>query len=158
MEKYIVFFKKIAVITGLLSIILIITDLLFKISIVNINGIYIAFTSMTAILFLISLYLFFIFSDIKKDKFIYLRYINYILLIVSFVFFIIWGVIYPDPLAFLFPTYFAFMSIFNLIVMSIIRQIKGTGVEYDLFKEWLYFFGLITFFVMYVVIMSLIKF
>lgn len=156
MGKYIIFFRKVFIITGLFSILLIILDLLFKISLKNTNGIYIAFTSLLIILFVISLYLFFILSDIKKDKFFFLRYVNYILLMVSFIFFIIWGIIYPDPLAFLYPTYFAFISIFNLIVMSIIRQIKGTGVEYDLFKEWLCFFGLIAFYVLYVIIVKCI--
>jgi hypothetical protein len=156
MEKYIVFFKKIAVVTGLLSIILIISDLLFKISIVNINGIYIAFTSLIAILFLISLYSFFIFSDIKKDNFICLSKLNHIALFTALLFFIYWGIIYPDALAFLFPSYFVIFTIINLLIMSIIYLIKKTGGKY-FFKEWLYFFWLIAVFVLYIVIMSLIK-
>lgn len=156
MEKYIIFFRKVFITTGVLSVLLIILDLLFRISFVNTNGIFIAFTSLMIILFLISLYLFFIFLDIKKNKFICLSKLNHIALIAALLFFIYWGIIYPDALAFLFPAYFAIFTILNLLVMSIIYLIKGTGDKY-FYKEWLYFFGLIAVFVLYIVIMSLIK-
>jgi len=156
MGKYLFFFRKSFIIAGLLSILLIILDLLFKISLKNTNGIYIAFTSLMIILFATSLYLFFIFSDIKKNQFFFLRFLNYVSLFASFVFFVIWGIIFPDALAFLFPAYFAFMTTINLLVMSIIYLIKKTGGKY-FFKDWFYLFGLIAFYVLCVIIMKCIK-
>ncbi|UQD55674.1 hypothetical protein [Flavobacterium sp. K5-23] len=156
MKKNIIILKKIFIVAGLSSILLIILDLLFKISIQNTNGIYLASATLMFILFLTSLYLFFILSDIQKNKFIYLSWLNFILQILSLTFFIYWGIIESDALAFLYPAYFAIATIFNLIVMSIIYIIKKTGGKY-FYKDWLYFLGLIALFVFYIVIMRQIK-
>ncbi|WP_426065371.1 hypothetical protein [Flavobacterium sp. DSP2-3-1] len=157
MEKYIVLLKKTFLISGSLSILLALVDYYFNLMHFDTKGYFGAFQFLLFSIFILSLYIFFILSDIKKEKFVFLRYFNYTLILVSFSFFIIWGVIYPDPLAFLYPAYFGILNVFNLIVMTIIYQIKRTGGD-SIFKEWLYFFGLIAVFVIYIVIMSLIKF
>lgn len=160
MEKYIVFFRKFATLTGLLSVLLIILELLFKISFINTNGIYIAFTSLMAILFLISLYLFFILYDINKKIFICLKKLNFISILSSFLVFLLFGirgVISSYYLGIYISFYLLLFSFVNLIIMSIIYLIKRTDAGYHIFKEWLYFFGLIAVFVLYMVIMTYFK-
>lgn len=151
MEKYIIIFKRLFITTGLLSILLIVIELIFKISFTNTNGLYIACSGLILILFSTSIYSFFILSDIKKKKFIYLRSINYILLITSFLFFIYWGILYPNALAFLYPSYLAILTIFNLIVMSVIYYLQKTGGRY-FFKDWLLFIVLIAFYILFVTV------
>jgi hypothetical protein len=156
MKKNSIILKKISVVTGLSFIILIILDLFYKISNQNTNGIYLAITTLIFTLFLTSLYLFFIFSDIQNNNFTFLSKLNHIALIAALLFFIYWGIIYTDALAFLFPAYFIIFTLINLLVMSIIYLIKKTGGKYFL-KEWLYFFGFIAVFVLSIVIIRQIK-
>lgn len=156
MKKNSIILKKFSLITGFSFILLIILDFFYKISIQNTNGIYLAITTLIFTLFLTSLYLFFILSDIQNNKFIFLIKLNHIALITALLFFIYWGIIYPDALAFLFPAYFAIFITINLLVMTIIYLIKKTGGKY-FFNEWLYFFGLIAVFVAYSIILRHIK-
>jgi len=160
MEKYIVFFRKFATITGLLSGLLIILELLFKISFINTNGIYIAFTTLVAILFLISLYLFFILYDINKKKFTYLKKLNFISILSSFLVFLLFGIrgVISSYYLGIYISFFLLLFAFvNLVIMSLIYLIKRTDTEYHIFKEWLYFLGLIAVFVLYMVIISFFK-
>lgn len=153
MKKHIILLKKTFFIAGGLSILLALIDYFFNLMYFDTKGYFGAFQFLIFLIFISSLYIFFILSDIKKDKFFFLRYINYILSIVSFIFFIFWGVIYPDPLAFLFPGYCAFMTTVNLLIMSIIYLFKKTGGKY-FYKEWFYFFGLIAFYALYDIIIK----
>ncbi|WP_426094149.1 hypothetical protein [Flavobacterium sp. DSR2-3-3] len=151
MEKHIYLFKKTFVFTGSLSIILALIDYFFNLMYFDTKGYFGAFQFLMFSIFTLSLYLFFISSDIKKDKFIYLSWLNYILLIASLLSFSYWGIIYQDALALLFPAYFAIMTIINLIVMSIVYLIKKTGRQY-FFKDWIFFVGLIVFYIVYGII------
>ena len=151
MEKHIYLFKKTFVFTGSLSIILALIDYFFNLMYFDTKGYFGAFQFLMFSIFTLSLYLFFISSDIKKDKFIYLSWLNYILLIASLLSFSYWGIIYQDALALLFPAYFAIMTIINLIVMSIVYLIKKTGRQY-FFKDWIFFVGLIVFYILYGII------
>lgn len=151
MEKHIYLFKKIFVFTGSLSIILALIDYFFNLMYFDSKGYFGAFQFLMFSIFTLSLCLFFISSDIKKDKFIYLSWLNYILLIASLLAFSYWGIIYQDALALLFPAYFAIMTIINLIVMSIVFRIKKTGGQY-FYKDWLLFVGLIVFYILYGII------
>lgn len=151
MEKHIYLFKKTFVFTGSLSIILALIDYFFNLMYFDTKGYFGAFQFLMFSIFTLSLYLFFISSDIKKDKFIYLSWLNYILLIASLLSFSYWGIIYQDALALLFPAYFAIMTIINLIVMSIVYLIKKTGGQY-FFKDWIFFVGLIVFYIVYGII------
>lgn len=156
MEKYIVLLKKTFLISGSSSIFLALIDYYFNLMHFDTKGYFGAFQFLLFSIFILSLYTFFVFTDIKKDNFICLSKLNHIALFTALLFFIYWGIIYPDALAFLFPSYFVIFTIINLLIMSIIYLIKKTGGKY-FFKEWLYFFGLIAVFVLYIVIMSLIK-
>ncbi len=158
MGKYICFFRKVFIITGLFSILLIILDLLFKISVKNTNGLYIAFTSLMIILFVISLYLFFIFSDIKKDQFVCLKRLNYFGFIVLLLVSGYWFFNYNNPRDAIvyFVIYFYIFAFANLIIMTIIYLIKRTEGKY-FFKNWLNFFGLIAFCILYVIIMKCVQ-
>ncbi|WP_426090497.1 hypothetical protein [Flavobacterium sp. DSR3-2] len=151
MEKHIYLFKKTFVFTGSLSIILALIDYFFNLMYFDTKGYFAAFQFLMFSIFTLSLYLFFISSDIKKDKFIYLSWLNYILLIASLLSFSYWGIIYQDTLALLFPAYFAIMTIINLIVMSIVYLIKKTRDQY-FFKDWIFFVGLIVFYIVYGII------
>lgn len=151
MEKHIYLFKKTFVFTGSLSTILALIDYFFNLMYFDTKGYFGAFQFLMFSIFTLSLYLFFISSDIKKDKFIYLSWLNYILLIASLLSFSYWGIIYQDALALLFPAYFAIMTIINLIVMSIVYLIKKTGGQY-FFKDWIFFVGLIVFYIVYGII------
>lgn len=151
MEKHIYLFKKTFVFTGSLSIILALIDYFFNLMYFDTKGYFGAFQFLMFSIFTLSLYLFFISSDIKKDKFIYLSWLNYILLIASLLSFSYWGIIYQVALALLFPAYFAIMTIINLIVMSIVYLIKKTGGQY-FFQDWIFFVGLIVFYIVYGII------
>ncbi len=158
MEKYISFFRKTFIMTGLLTIILIVLDLLFKISLTDISGIYTAFTSLVAILFFVSLYVFFVLSDVLKNRFVYLSRLNYfvfglLLLISSY-----WIFNFDDArLGIAYTVIYFFIFIFvNLVLMTIVYQIKRTGGD-SIFKEWLCFFGLIAVCVMYLVFVGVMR-
>ncbi|WP_426062564.1 hypothetical protein [Flavobacterium sp. DSP2-3-1] len=150
MEKYINRLKNTFLIFGCLTLILF---LLHENRLLghDIKGYLMAFETILFFIFIVSLYSFFILSDIQKDKFIYLSWFNYILLIASLLSFSYWGIIYQDALALLFPAYFAIMTMINLIVMSIVYLIKKTGRQY-FFKDWIFFVGLIVFYILYGII------
>lgn len=158
MKKNIILFKKTFLITGSLSILLALIDYFFNVMYFDAKGYFGAFQFLIFLMFVLSLYLFFIFSDIEKDKFICLKRLNYFGFIVLILISGYWFFNYNNPRDAIvyFVIYFYIFVFVNLILMTIIYEIKKTGGHYFL-KEWLYFFGLIAFCILYVIIIKCIK-
>jgi len=158
MKKNITFFKKTFLITGSLSILLALIDYFFNLMYFDTKGYFGAFQFLILLIFILSLYLFFIFSDIKKDQFVCLKRLNYfgfiVLLLVSCYWFFNFN--NPRDAIVYFVIYFYTFVFANLILMSIIHLIKRTEGIY-FYKNWLYFFGLIAFCILFVIIVKCIK-
>ena len=150
MEKYINRLKNTFLIFGCLTLILFLLHE-NKLLVHDIKGYLMAFETILFFIFVVSLYSFFILSDIQKNKFIYLSWLNYILQILSLTFFIYWGIIKPDFWVIIYLAYFAIGNVFNLIIMTIIFELKKTGGEYFI-KDWLLFVGLIVFYIVFGII------
>jgi hypothetical protein len=142
--------KRIFLLSGVLTMILFI---MHKSQILeyDIKGYLMVFEALVFCVFIVSLYTFFILSDISSNKFTYLGWLHTVSILMSLAFFIYWGIIYPNSLAFLYPAYIGIFSIFNLLLMSIIYSFKKTGDKYFL-KHWISFFALIVFYIVYIII------
>lgn len=132
--------KKAAIILTTLFVFFLLIDLKFKLSIKYFNGYYILFLNILFGLTLISIFSFFVLSDIKLNKFKHLKFLNYMATGIGMLTYIYWTFIKPDALYLLFPAYTVFFIFFNNLIMSIIYYKWKTGGKYIL-DQWLLLFA-----------------
>lgn len=127
--------KKISIILTIIFITSLCLDLLLNISYKYFNGYYLLFLALIFAITVLSVYSYFIISDISKNKFFYLKSLNYLATVIGFITFIYWTFIKPDALHLLFPTYTILFVFFNNLLMSVIYYIKKTGNKY-IYYQW----------------------
>ncbi|MFV5687460.1 hypothetical protein ACM55M_02405 [Flavobacterium sp. ZT3R25] len=136
MEKTIKKLKIIFLVTGLLTILTIVFDLLLHISIKDQSGLYLVTTAFFSFVFLATLYIYFIMSDININEFKYLKILNIIATLIGLSTFLYFGFIEQHALYLLYPAYTIIFIIVNNIVMSFIFWFKKTGFKY-IFNQWI---------------------
>ncbi len=137
MEKQLSILKKIFVISGLLTVSFLLSYN-YRIFQFYQNELTTLVFIFPMLVFPVSMYLYFIFKDINKNNFIYLKKLNYFGFLVFILVSIYWFLVYKNPydaIAYFF-VYFIVFSFVNLIIMSIIFLLKKTGDKY-FYKEWL---------------------
>ena len=138
--------KPITIISVLLTLILLLLVIIYP----DINWIVIS-GLISFCISVVCLYMFFISSDINKEKIYYFKYLNRIGLLIAVLLFIYWGLINSNPYGLAIVTKILILVLFNLIIMTIIKVIIKKERK-TLLKEWAYFILLLICFIIWGII------